>query len=154
MLILADSSATVIFFPSLLDFTYWLYENRLIIFFQVVDFNFFRCTTVLDPEGNTRKFTAMERQSIVRNIIEVMASDGLRTIGLAYRDFDANNHPDWDDESQVVSNLTLIGITGIEDPVRPEVRFQYANNSLFHSIFVNFRLYDAGMFQILTFIII
>ena len=28
---------------------------------------------------------------------------------------------DWDDEEDVVSGLTLIGIVGIEDPVRPEV---------------------------------
>ena len=29
---------------------------------------------------------------------------------------------DWNNEDQVVSELTLIGIVGIEDPVRPEVR--------------------------------
>ncbi len=28
---------------------------------------------------------------------------------------------DWDNEDQVVSELTLVGIVGIEDPVRPEV---------------------------------
>ena len=28
----------------------------------------------------------------------------------------------WDNEAKVVSNLTLVGIVGIEDPVRPEVR--------------------------------
>lgn len=27
----------------------------------------------------------------------------------------------WDNEDKVVSNLTLVGIVGIEDPVRPEV---------------------------------
>ena len=27
----------------------------------------------------------------------------------------------WDNEAKVVSNLTLVGIVGIEDPVRPEV---------------------------------
>jgi len=29
--------------------------------------------------------------------------------------------PDWDDEEGVVTNLTFLGIVGIEDPVRPEV---------------------------------
>lgn len=28
---------------------------------------------------------------------------------------------DWDDESNIVTNLTCICIVGIEDPVRPEV---------------------------------
>ena len=28
---------------------------------------------------------------------------------------------DWEDEDRVVSELTCIGIVGIEDPVRPEV---------------------------------
>ena len=29
--------------------------------------------------------------------------------------------PDWDNEDAIVSDLTCIGIVGIEDPVRPEV---------------------------------
>lgn len=29
--------------------------------------------------------------------------------------------PDWDDEEGVVTDLTFLGIVGIEDPVRPEV---------------------------------
>lgn len=29
--------------------------------------------------------------------------------------------PDWDQEEKIVSNLTCVGIVGIEDPVRPEV---------------------------------
>jgi hypothetical protein len=28
----------------------------------------------------------------------------------------------WDDEDEIVSDLTCIGIVGIQDPVRPEVR--------------------------------
>ena len=31
---------------------------------------------------------------------------------------------DWDNEDEIVSNLTCIGIVGIQDPVRPEVRPQ------------------------------
>jgi len=30
--------------------------------------------------------------------------------------------PDWEDEANIVRNLTCICIVGIEDPVRPEVR--------------------------------
>ena len=57
---------------------------------------------------------------MIREVIEKMAGNGLRTICLAYRDFP--EAPDWEQESQVVSNLTCIAITGIQDPVRPEVR--------------------------------
>jgi len=30
--------------------------------------------------------------------------------------------PDWEDEDEIVSDLTCLAIVGIEDPVRPEVR--------------------------------
>ena len=44
-----------------------------------------------------------------------------------HRDFPASqtegisHNVDWDDEEGVVSNLTLVGVVGIQDPVRPEV---------------------------------
>lgn len=51
-----------------------------------------------------------------------MASEGLRTICLAYRDFPASEgEPDWDNEGHILSGLTCIAVVGIEDPVRPEV---------------------------------
>ena len=34
---------------------------------------------------------------------------------------DAVPEPDWDNEVEIVSNLTLVCIVGIEDPVRDEV---------------------------------
>ncbi len=49
---------------------------------------------------------------------------------LIYRDFPAggitsgeisSQEPHWEDEDSIVSNLTCIGIVGIQDPVRPEV---------------------------------
>ena len=80
-----------------------------------------RCTSILDEKGRTTKFTNFDRLQIVKDVIENMAGNGLRTIALAYRDFPADSPPDWEQENGVVSNLTCIGITGIEDPVRPEV---------------------------------
>lgn len=51
-----------------------------------------------------------------------MASEGLRTICLAYRDFAASEgEPDWDSENDILTGLTCISVVGIEDPVRPEV---------------------------------
>lgn len=68
---------------------------------------------------------------MLKETIERMACDGLRTISIAYRDFVLNeaaanevhidNEPNWDDEANIVSNLTCLCIVGIEDPVRPEV---------------------------------
>lgn len=51
-----------------------------------------------------------------------MATDGLRTIVIAYKDFESSrSESDWDDESRIVNGLTCLCILGIEDPVRPEV---------------------------------
>lgn len=52
-----------------------------------------------------------------------MASDGLRTICVGYRDFPANPEPSWDDENIILTDLTAICVVGIEDPVRAEVGF-------------------------------
>lgn len=52
-----------------------------------------------------------------------MACDGLRTICVAYRDFPADaGEPQWDNENEILNELTCIVVVGIEDPVRPEVR--------------------------------
>nr|BCY27130.1 plasma membrane Ca++ ATPase isoform a [Phallusia philippinensis] len=80
-----------------------------------------KCTSILDEHGEVVRFSTADKNDMIRNVIEKMASNGLRTIGLAYRDFPADSPPDWEQENTVVSNLTCIGIAGIEDPVRPEV---------------------------------
>lgn len=62
---------------------------------------------------------------MVKKVIEPMASEGLRTICLAYRDFSASDgEPDWDSENDILTGLTCICVVGIEDPVRPEVSGQ------------------------------
>lgn len=40
---------------------------------------------------------------------------------LSFRDFPSHTEPDWDDEEDIVNDLVLLGIVGIQDPVRPEV---------------------------------
>ena len=37
---------------------------------------------------------------------------------------------DWEDEGDVCGNLTLIGVVGIEDPVRPEGKHRNTINIL------------------------
>lgn len=59
-----------------------------------------------------------------------MASEGLRTICLAYRDFPASEgEPDWDSENDILTGLTCICVVGIEDPVRPEVSSNTCKNA-------------------------
>lgn len=67
---------------------------------------------------------------MVKKIIEPMACDGLRTICIAYRDFSAIQEPDWDNENEVVGELTCIAVVGIEDPVRPEVAAPFLGTAL------------------------
>uniref|UniRef100_A0A8C6Z9W5 Calcium-transporting ATPase n=1 Tax=Nothoprocta perdicaria TaxID=30464 RepID=A0A8C6Z9W5_NOTPE len=69
-----------------------------------------------------KAFRPRDRDDIVKTVIEPMASEGLRTICLAFRDFPAGEpEPEWDNENDIVTGLTCIAVVGIEDPVRPEV---------------------------------
>ena len=36
-------------------------------------------------------------------------------------DVSCTEEPNWDDEDAIVTNLTVVFVVGIEDPVRPEV---------------------------------
>lgn len=58
---------------------------------------------------------------MVQKVIEPMACEGLRTICVATREF-KGEEPNWDNEADILSDLTCICVVGIEDPVRPEVR--------------------------------
>ncbi|XP_047540844.1 plasma membrane calcium-transporting ATPase 2 isoform X4 [Vanessa atalanta] len=90
-----------------------------------------KCAFVYGHEGRLEKFTRDMQDRLVKQVIEPMACDGLRTISVAYRDFvpgkaDINQvhidqEPNWDDEDNIVNNLTCLCVVGIEDPVRPEV---------------------------------
>ncbi|XP_056591333.1 plasma membrane calcium-transporting ATPase 4 isoform X1 [Triplophysa dalaica] len=78
-----------------------------------------KCSHILDPSGQPRVFKAKDRDDMVSKVIEPMACEGLRTICVAMRDFPTE--PDWDNEAEILNNLTCICVVGIEDPVRPEV---------------------------------
>uniref|UniRef100_A0A8D0C732 Calcium-transporting ATPase n=1 Tax=Scleropages formosus TaxID=113540 RepID=A0A8D0C732_SCLFO len=80
-----------------------------------------KCAFILDAGGEPRSFRPRDRDEMVKKVIEPMACDGLRTICIAFRDLSANPEPDWDNEAEIVTELTCIAVVGIEDPVRPEV---------------------------------
>ncbi|XP_057374431.1 plasma membrane calcium-transporting ATPase 2-like [Daphnia carinata] len=89
-----------------------------------------KCAFIYGANGELEKFSHENQEELVRNVIEPMACDGLRTIAVAYRDFvpgeaeisqtHYDNEPNWDDEDAIINNLTCMLIVGIEDPVRPE----------------------------------
>lgn len=92
---------------------------------------YYRCAFIYGHDGVLEKFTRDMQDRLIREVIEPMACDGLRTISVAYRDFvpgpaaanevHFDGEPDWDDEENIMSNLTCLCVVGIEDPVRPEV---------------------------------
>ncbi|KAJ0069918.1 hypothetical protein NL108_016149, partial [Boleophthalmus pectinirostris] len=81
-----------------------------------------KCCKILSSGGEAKNFHQRDRDAVVTSVIEPMASEGLRTICLAYKEFPASEgEPDWDDEAHILTGLTCISVVGIEDPVRPEV---------------------------------
>nr|XP_036221636.1 plasma membrane calcium-transporting ATPase 2 isoform X3 [Bactrocera oleae]XP_036221637.1 plasma membrane calcium-transporting ATPase 2 isoform X3 [Bactrocera oleae]XP_036221638.1 plasma membrane calcium-transporting ATPase 2 isoform X3 [Bactrocera oleae]XP_036221639.1 plasma membrane calcium-transporting ATPase 2 isoform X3 [Bactrocera oleae]XP_036221640.1 plasma membrane calcium-transporting ATPase 2 isoform X3 [Bactrocera oleae]XP_036221641.1 plasma membrane calcium-transporting ATPase 2 len=90
-----------------------------------------KCSFIYGHDGVLEKFTRDMQERLIREVIEPMACDGLRTISVAYRDFvpgkaainevHIDAEPNWDDEENIMTNLTCLCVVGIEDPVRPEV---------------------------------
>ncbi|XP_055045240.1 plasma membrane calcium-transporting ATPase 3b isoform X1 [Misgurnus anguillicaudatus] len=80
-----------------------------------------KCSFILGTNGEARSFRPRDRDEMVKKVIEPMACEGLRTICIAYRDLPCDPEPEWDNEAEIVTDLTCITVVGIEDPVRPEV---------------------------------
>ncbi|KAI2659524.1 hypothetical protein H4Q32_029061 [Labeo rohita] len=86
-----------------------------------------KCTRILNETGEPRVFRPRDRDEMVKKVIEPMACDGLRTICVGYRDFPADPEPNWEDENNILADLTAICVVGIEDPVRPETGPHFHN---------------------------
>ncbi|VDD74998.1 unnamed protein product [Mesocestoides corti] len=94
-----------------------------------------KCSFILDANGEAQPFPQSAQDEVVKTVIEPMASNGLRTIAIAYKNYvgsgvtpESNEFPmpsgkrqDLDDENGLICDLTCLAIVGIEDPVRPEV---------------------------------
>jgi len=83
-----------------------------------------KCGSYLNGDAKPIKMTQSDIDETIKNVVEPMAKDGLRTICVAYRDFDMNKNIDWDneeDDAAILSDFTCICLVGIEDPVRAEV---------------------------------
>jgi Ca2+-transporting ATPase len=78
------------------------------------------CTTMLHEDGSIHELTQEARNELLDRVIE-MANDALRTLLIAFIDLEGlQQSSDWDDPAAVEQNLTVIGVAGIVDPVRPE----------------------------------
>jgi len=83
------------------------------------------CSYTLDVDGRQSPLNETLKTDITNNVIEDFARGALRTVCIAYRDFDSAP-ADWlakDSTGQYVveSNLICVCIAGIQDPVREEV---------------------------------
>uniref|UniRef100_A0A183BHI8 Calcium-transporting ATPase n=1 Tax=Globodera pallida TaxID=36090 RepID=A0A183BHI8_GLOPA len=95
-----------------------------------------KCAFFLDADGTPADFTEKRKERIIREVIQRMAEDGLRTLTVAYKDFvlagartvgrtevsiDSEAEINWDDEQSVSDGVVGLAICGIQDPVRDEV---------------------------------
>ena len=78
------------------------------------------CSSYLDAEGNVNSMTEEERSKVVRKI-SLLAGESLRTICLAYRNISKDHYLEIENDDAPNFDLTLIGIVGIEDPIRQGV---------------------------------
>ncbi|CAN6243258.1 unnamed protein product [Urochloa humidicola] len=82
------------------------------------------CTSWIDMDGSIHEMTP-DKANQLKKFIEDMAEQSLRCIAFAYRNLDREDVPS---EEQRINwqlpdnDLILIGITGMKDPCRPEVR--------------------------------
>eukprot|EP00002_Diphylleia_rotans_P008165 TRINITY_DN1790_c0_g1_i3.p1 TRINITY_DN1790_c0_g1~~TRINITY_DN1790_c0_g1_i3.p1 ORF type:complete len:1061 (-),score=214.77 TRINITY_DN1790_c0_g1_i3:197-3379(-) len=90
------------------------------------------CTHYRSSSDQIESLTESKKAYILSNVIESYASQGLRTLCIAYRDISLGStesrggssildERDVDGEPVVECNFVCLGIMGIEDPVRPEV---------------------------------
>jgi Ca2+ transporting ATPase len=92
-----------------------------------------RVVAGVDAEGLARPLSEADKDAITADVISVFANDAMRTIGLAYRDMESAPEEGWEALDESIKNtdgsaaffaetqLTLLGVIGIEDPLRAQV---------------------------------
>jgi len=79
------------------------------------------CNKAIDnKDGNENELTEDTKKKYL-DTIQKWASEGLRTLCLTYKEA-PSNLPKEDAEGKEDNDLILVGIVGIEDPLRPEVK--------------------------------
>jgi len=77
------------------------------------------CTSMVDAEGNVVPMSSEQRTEVHEMVIK-FASIGLRTLLMCYRDVPNASKQDWEEAPE--TDLVLLGVVGIKDPIRPETR--------------------------------
>lgn len=79
------------------------------------------CTKMMKTDGGVVPLAPADMDA-VENAIKAMASTGLRTLCIAYTDLDGTlaSGALGDEDDPPEESLTLLGIVGIKDPIRPE----------------------------------
>lgn len=86
------------------------------------DFILRGCINYLTKDGSVQPLTEQVRQSYLDQIGK-FADQSLRTMLMAYKELEsAERKPEWDDANWAESDLTVIALVGIQDPLRPEVK--------------------------------
>lgn len=89
------------------------------------------CTSYVDLSGgaagaaggelNIVELTDEKRESIQKDVVEVWAETGLRTLTVGFKDLPAGTKIEDMNEDLCETELTMLMIAGVQDPVRPEV---------------------------------
>lgn len=86
-----------------------------------------RCTSIMRPDGKVKTMSAKDRKVLAARISE-MSQRPLRVLGMAVKTGMPPKEKlpsqllNLDEYAKVESGLTFVGLTGIKDPPRPEVR--------------------------------
>ncbi|KAK2948872.1 ion-transporting P-type ATPase [Blattamonas nauphoetae] len=102
-------------------------ENGIRVFTKGASEIVSKLCTKMHKDGEIVAIGDEERKNI-EETIHKLASNGLRTIAISYRDIPSKDVPEhsnpailFPEENPPEEDLILIGITGIKDPLRPEV---------------------------------
>ena len=86
------------------------------------DFVLRKCVSYLTFNGEMKQLDEDARNRIFQSI-NSFADQSLRTMLIAYTDFEGTQmNEQWKDPDFAEQNLCVIGLVGIEDPLRPEVK--------------------------------
>lgn len=86
------------------------------------DFILKGCVNYLTKNGEVKPLSEQVREQYI-NQIGAFADQSLRTMLMAYKELDATEkQPEWEDPNNAESELTVIALVGIQDPLRPEVK--------------------------------
>ena len=95
--------------------------NKWLIFVKgAPEFIFDRCANIMKANRKVMPFNNFEKHDLNLKVINNFAEQSLRTLALAYKEY--NIDPSTLTDEELEKGLTLLGIFGLQDPLRPEVQ--------------------------------